>query len=247
MQARPFWLALCAAAAFSAAAAAQDLNALLAEYTKGSAELGTVEKRAEELVQEHKRDEGQLQDLERNHDVAVQQIETIQQQFQENARQQLGYANQIVENWNSQCAVDRVGALEPAAYDRCAAMRADAEGESQRIQNVVRQQEDDVRYQIEPFIERARQEEALIQELVTQSQRRQAEFDKLKEAADRIVSRLTQIEAQVSKDCTTGVHDTEIELMSFCASLGFDRAMNNPGSFSDVPLQPRPFSATPNR
>jgi len=244
MWGRLFLFALIVAAGLSAAAA-QDIGALIAEYTKGQTELGQVEKRAEELVQEHKSDERAYQSHIDKQNQLETRIEEVTHSFQEHAGRQVERSNQIVENWNSQCSVDRVGMLEEGAYNRCAGLRSGVIAESEGIRAAIEKEGEDIqRTQIDPLIKLIELEHKAINEIALRSEQRQAEFERLKEASERIARRLEQIQSQLGSECPSAPTD---ELASFCSSLGFDRAASNPGQFSDSPLQPAPFSATPNR
>ena len=244
MWGRLFLFALIVAAGLSAAAA-QDIGALIAEYTKGQTELGQVEKRAEELVQEHKSDERAYQSHIDKQNQLETRIEEVTRNFEEHAAREVARSNQIVENWNSQCAEDRVGALEEAAYNRCEGLRSGVVAQSENIRiSVEREGEHIQQTQINPLYDLIEREQAAINEIALRSEQRQAEFERLKEASERIARRLEQVQSQLGSECPSAPTD---ELASFCSSLGFDRAASNPGQFSDSPLQPAPFSATPNR
>jgi hypothetical protein len=59
-------------------------------------------------------------------------------QFADSVKGQLKSADDMIESWNSQCAVDRVGDLPEAAYNACSARKAQVEPVVERIRTAVK-------------------------------------------------------------------------------------------------------------
>lgn len=122
---------------------ADDLAPLVDRMRTGQAELSGMNSQLESLTGQNERDLKERTAYYENFGQMETRKKALIATFRTDADRRLKSANDMVEDWNRQCAKDRVGELSKTAFDACAARRGQIEPTVSGIRQGVKRDADE--------------------------------------------------------------------------------------------------------
>jgi uncharacterized protein YhaN len=213
---------------------------LMAQIDIKNTELGQALKEEDRLTSENENDFKAYKAYSDSHAQLDKQARAIVDAFKANTERQSTYRNGLVENWNAQCAKDRVGSLPEAQYNACLSSGAEVDRVVAGIDADMERQRAQAQRDLQPLVDAGTRQENEMAAIDARMKARFASWQKFKDAENRIRSEVNVLYQELQRQCA--LQET-IEDVRYCASLGFDGTSRTLPPLTKI----RPsFSATPN-
>lgn len=221
---------------------ADDVASLVERMRTGQTELAGLTPQMESLTSLQERDLKERKLYDENFGQMEARKKALIATFRSDADRRLKSANDMVEDWNRQCAKDRVGELSKGAYDACAARRAQVGPVVSGIREGVKRDADVYfKNNIAPIIDVQKRQLQGMNDISTRMKERFKAWEALKAKSDALKAELMRIRTVLVDSCKTA---KTMESLKHCHSVGWD------GARQDLPpltnIMP-PNRVTPNR
>jgi hypothetical protein len=161
-------------------------------------------------------------------------------------------ANGIVDNYNGECAANRVGPLQPGPYQRCVSLKAQVSATVSAIRAQIQtDRQNFLNEKIAPLERIRAQQTAAMNQIAERMKLRFADWQKWKDTADALQHRIDENRAALVAACagadaraaTNPGDSSALEAMHYCHSIGWDGASR---TLPPLGTPHRPFAVTPN-
>jgi chromosome segregation ATPase len=231
--------------------AADEARTLVDTIVSGQAELGEARRQLEDLDRVREDDRRAHAPLQQTLQQTQRQIDDIERPAATARNRRLAGANQLVENWNAECALDRVGRLPKAAYERCARLRPEVQRTVDAIRGDVARQKGESERTLAPLRRRERELRAAIGQADRRAADRSAQIAGLREGMRQREARLEETRRRLHRVCDEATNRRNSnapsgdwrEALHHCNSVRWDATKRTLPPLLEIR---RPFSVTPN-
>jgi hypothetical protein len=219
---------------------ADDPASLIEQMRTGQIQLSALTSQEEDLTAKSERDLREFNVYLDNFGQLEAQKKAKLDSFAKSVEPRAKAANGIVEEWNSQCAEERVGKLEEAAFNACETRKAEIKPVVDGIRSSIHRDADAYsKKEIAPIEAIQQKQKKAMDETSLRIKDRFTTWQGLKSKSDALTAELERIRTVLVEKCT---HTTTDEELRHCYSIGWD------GARQDLPplknIRP-PFSMKP--
>jgi len=194
----------------------------LSEIASAQGAIGTLQNQQRDLATANDADMKVYNSYNDSNKELDQRMKAISEAFKADASARIKNANSIVENWDNECAIDRVGPLPDAQYERCARLKPEVQRTAQSIRDQVKRDSDEIdRTKIAPLVDTRRRQERAMSEISERTKERLDVIEKMNGEIEELRTKLQNLRRQLAANCAA--HETE-EDVQVCTTVGWNAA-----------------------